>query len=477
MLVFWQGISTAIVIWIGNDIFNHCLLVIPGSLYLIYCQRFNLNPSLLKPNYWLLPFVIGTLIVYAVGIAGDVQLFMHVAAFVMFPLLIWMFIGNKLAYQIIFPLSFILFSIPFGEEFVPLLQEITADWSVALLHLTGIPIFRSGLYIEIPQGRFLVAEACSGISFFIASVVIGSLYAYLNIKSWQRKLVFVCISIAFPILANAIRVYGIILTGYLTDMEHAVGADHLIYGWIFFSLVIICLLAIGELIREKGKLHTDENTVLESSQIINSRSMYKAVIVTFLTFSVFYIWFYTIQSQLKLSPDPNLLSIDHSLLSTKNPPELKTDWSPNFKQPFSTYQGTLIINNERPDVFIAWYPSGSGELITSLNRLYHEKSWTLEKQHGVTLADKGKLTISTIINPQSRRLLAYWYVIDGKIVFDKRIAKLFETWNVLLGKHKGSGLIAISMPTKNENLTEDNALFQNTVLENLSPLSKSFIFN
>jgi exosortase A len=476
-IVFWQGISTAIEIWIGSDIFNHCLLVIPGSFYLIYCQRYKLDLSLYKPNYWLLPILIGTLIVYAVGIAGDVQLFMHLATFAYLPIVIWMFLGNKLAYRVTFPLFFIFFSIPFGEEFIPLLQEITADWSVILLQWSGIPIYRSGLYIEIPQGRFLVAEACSGISFFIASVVIGSLYAYLNIYSWKRKVFFVSISIVFPVVANAIRVYGIILTGYLTDMEHAVGADHLIYGWIFFSLVIICLLAIGEMVREKSKIVSEDTKTEVVVDHFNLSAMWRVGIIICALLCVFYIWINNIQNQLKLSPSPQSFIVNNSLLSKPINEDSRLDWSPKFKEPFSSYRGSLSNVGSTFDVYIAWYPKGGGELITSLNRLYHEKSWTLEQQESVQISSEDALTVSTIVNPEGKRLLAYWYVIDGEIYFDKRIAKLVETWNVLLGKHVGSGLIAISKSTDNVNLKDNRTLFKAQLSESLDPLSKVLKFN
>jgi exosortase A len=243
--VLWQGITTAVEIWIISDIFNHCLFVLPGALYLAYLKRTRLNVCDIKPNYLVLFLCIGSLTLYAIGLAGDVQLFMHVATFTFLPLSIWAFIGNRLAYQILFPLVFILFCIPVGEELIPTLQEVTADLSMVMLNWSGIPVYRSGLYIEIPQGQFLVAEACSGISFFVACVVIGSLYAYLNVQSAKRRIIFMSISIIFPIIANAIRVFGIIMTGYFSDMKHAVGTDHLIYGWVFFSLVIVCLLGLG----------------------------------------------------------------------------------------------------------------------------------------------------------------------------------------------------------------------------------------
>ena len=48
-----------------------------------------------------------------------------------------------------------------------------------------------------------------------------------------------------PIIANGFRAYGIILIGYWSDGKLAAGIDHLIYGWVFFSIVMIVLLMIG----------------------------------------------------------------------------------------------------------------------------------------------------------------------------------------------------------------------------------------
>ena len=248
----WQGIVTAIQIWYGNEIFNHGFFIVPGSIYLIYLKRKTLLAQPIKTTPLALIVIIPAVLLYVTGMAGHVQLFQHAATFALLPALVWLMLGTTAARTIIFPLVFMLFSVPVGEQLVPYLQEIAADGSVALLRLTDVPLFRSGLYIEIPQGRFLVAEACSGVSFFIASFVIGTLYAYLNLVSTKRRIAFVLISLIFPILANIVRVYGIILIAYWTDMEHAAGADHLIYGWFLFAFVIFCLLGIGELVREGG---------------------------------------------------------------------------------------------------------------------------------------------------------------------------------------------------------------------------------
>ena len=476
VLVFWQGLTTAVDIWIISDIFNHCLFVLPGVLYLVYIKRAELNVLDVKPNYLVLILCIGSLGLYAIGLAGDVQLFMHVATFTFLPLSIWAFIGNRVAYKILFPLVFILFCIPIGEELIPALQEVTADLSMVMLSWSGIPVYRSGLYIEIPQGQFLVAEACSGISFFIASIVIGSLYAYLNMQSAKRRIIFMGISILFPVIANAIRVFGIIMTGYLSDMEYAVGADHLIYGWVFFSLVIVCLLALGELIREKHFATENSQAETSPSEAGRVKNFYTSSVSIVAIMLMFLVWFISINNQLNIpGTDKNLsdlLQAEHDLSRTS----YLSSWEPEFDQPYQEFQFLRQLNNVAVDIYVVWYPKGHGELISSLNRLYPEKSWTLESKSVYALNDGQNMDLSIIVNPRSKRLLSYWYVIDGKVFTDNRKAKLYEIYKILMGNYVGSGLIAISQKTENVSIQQDKATFADLTQDNYQLLSQYFDF-
>ena len=61
----------------------------------------------------------------------------------------------------------------------------------------------------------------------------------------QKRLLFVAASIVMPVLANWLRAYGIVMLGHLTDNRLAAGADHLIYGWVFFGIIIMALFWIG----------------------------------------------------------------------------------------------------------------------------------------------------------------------------------------------------------------------------------------
>ena len=468
VLIFWQGLVTALDIWLISDTFNHCLFVLPASAYFIYQKREQLALSAIKPNYWVLILCIASSGLYAVGLSGGVQLFMHIATFTFLPFSVWFLLGNEQAKKILFPLFFILFCIPIGEELIPTLQEVTADLSVMMLQWVNVPIYRSGLYIEIPEGRFLVAEACSGISFFIASIVIGCLYAYMNMQSTVRRTAFVLISILFPIIANAIRVFGIILTGHLTNMEHAVGADHLIYGWVFFSFVIICLIALGELIREKSSELIPEAPF--SPVHVTSKSDYVKACgaITVLMIMVFG-WYQVIQGQLSSGTSPhklNKLLIPNSVVAT--------NWQPEFVDYFDKKQTSFDYKAKQIDLYAVWYPKGHGELVSYANRMYLEDSWTLESSYSTSAPNGEMLPVNQIVNSRDVRILAYWYMVDGKVLRNKNIAKLYEIYQIMLGQHAGSGLVMLSMKSEYSTLEQDKRLFGEMIVDKFSLINQLF---
>jgi EpsI family protein len=127
---------------------------------------------------------------------------------------------------------------------------------VWMVEMTGIPIYREGFNFTLPSGSWEVVQACSGVRYIIASVTIGTLYAYLTYRSWTRRVLFVIVSAIVPVFANSVRAYIIVMLGHMSGMTVAVGADHLIYGWVFFGLVIFVLFWLGAFFREDNLVQT-----------------------------------------------------------------------------------------------------------------------------------------------------------------------------------------------------------------------------
>ncbi len=178
----------------------------------------------------------------------------------MIPALTLSILGWRVARAMAFPLAFTLLAVPFGEIFIVPLVNFTADFTVYALQLIGIPVFREGSHFTIPSGSWSVVEACSGLRYLISSFTLGCLYAYLTYRSRMRQLVFIVLSIIVPIIANGLRAFMIVLIGHLSNMRLATGVDHLIYGWLFFGLVMLVLFWIGSRWREDGTPATDGTT-------------------------------------------------------------------------------------------------------------------------------------------------------------------------------------------------------------------------
>ena len=471
----FAGIASAIKIWSVSEIFQHCFLVLPGALYLIWQERSALQQLPIRPAWQALPFVCGQLALYVVGVAGDIQLFLHVATFSLLPTLIWLVIGNRAAYHLIFPLFFILFAIPVGEELVPWLQEVTADISVYLLHLTGVPLFRTGLYIEVPGGKFLVAEACSGISFFIASVVIGNLYAYMNLVSATRRVGFVLLSIVYPIIANAVRVYGIILTGYLSDMKHAVGADHLVYGWVFFAIVIVSLVLLGELFRRGDTISQAKQGVYEGPSNTSNASQNWVVILVLILISAAQWWQAQVQNRVEApwsyfnTPIIEAMNAGNDAQWMTALPS--TPWAPQFNHAATEQLSTHQYNDQIYQSYQVSYDGKHGELVSFQNKLYLQAHWTLAQRSKVALRDGNMIMADRVSSSRGEEQVVYYgYWFDGQWYSSKTQVKLMQTFAALLHRETVMRLLAIKLPVAHDALAQQlhQALIRNQFAEYLT---------
>ena len=248
--LFQQTVQDMVRVWTVSETFAHGFLIVPISLWLLWRQRHDLAGAVASPQPWVLVLTAGGGLVWLLAHTVDVNVVQQLALVGILITGIWALIGTALARQLMFPLGFLLLAVPMGEDLVPPMMELTADTTEALVRLSGIPVYREGMYLTLPTGHWSVVEACSGIRYLIASFTLGLVYAYLTYQSLWRRLAFVLAAILLPIVANSLRAYGIVMIGHFSGMELAVGVDHLIYGWVFFGVVMLLLFWVGSIWQE-----------------------------------------------------------------------------------------------------------------------------------------------------------------------------------------------------------------------------------
>ncbi|MBU8536714.1 exosortase A [Falsiroseomonas tokyonensis] len=244
-LLFRAEVEAAVATWDRSAAYGHCWLVLPIAAWLAWQRRARLVQLRPAPSLVLALPALGAALAWLVaerlGIMEGRQFALVGLAWV----LVLAVLGWRIALAMAAPLAYLIFLVPFGEFATPFLQDVTLRMILAGLRLLGIPFYADGLVIEIPAGTFLVAEACAGLRFLIATIAFGALYALVMFRSPGRRLLVLLLAVVVPILANGIRALGIVLLGHHLGSAEAAAADHLIYGWVFFSVVLLLLVLAG----------------------------------------------------------------------------------------------------------------------------------------------------------------------------------------------------------------------------------------
>lgn len=231
--------------WWNSSTYTHILVVPAIIAWLVWTRVSQL--ALLTPKPWwpgLVPFA-GAAFLWLLGDLAGFSLASQAGAVAMLAVSVVVLLGPKVTAGLAFPLAYMAFLVPFGDELVPALQMITAKLTIGLVELSGIPAQIDGVFIETPVGLFEVAEACSGVKFLIAMIAFGVLVASVCFRSWPRRFAFMALAVILPILANGVRAWGTIFVAQYVGAEKATGFDHLVYGWVFFALVIALTLALA----------------------------------------------------------------------------------------------------------------------------------------------------------------------------------------------------------------------------------------
>jgi exosortase A len=245
LILFRRDAADMAMIWWNSSTFNHCLLIVPIIGWLVH-QRAPLLQQLTPRTFGPALLYIGAAAAgWLLGDAAGVAVARQLGLIMMLQGSACALLGLNVTRGMAFPLFYMFFLLPIGEEAVPMLQTVTAKMSMILLGWTNIPAHIDGIFITTPTGYFKVAEACSGVQFLVAMLAYGALVANLCFKSWSRRAGFMALCIAVPILANGVRAFGTIYIAHYTNIEFAAGFDHVFYGWIFFAIVIALVMAIG----------------------------------------------------------------------------------------------------------------------------------------------------------------------------------------------------------------------------------------
>ena len=452
LAIYWQTAESIVAIWSRSETFAHGYLIVPISVALIWMRRKELARITPSPDYLGLVLLAGLGVAWLLAAAGQVRIVQQYAMVAMIPAAVISIAGRRVAGLIAFPLAFLLLGVPIGEALIPPLMDWTADFTVAALKLSGIPVFREGTFFTIPSGNWSVVEGCSGLRYLIASITVGALYAYLSYQKTWKRVLFVVLSVIVPIIANGLRAYMIVMIAHLSDMKLALGIDHLIYGWVFFGLVMLLLFWVGSFWRDDVETGAASDDGILSSQTMRASRGWIAgsAVAVIMLAGVWPLYAAHLDRSAEASVAPDLgippPAPGWSLEATP-----ATNWRPNYSGTGSSIFQTYRKGDRAVVLYIGFYPrqSRGAELVTSTNVMVVQKHpiWS-NVGESRRKEDFGKWPLNirqTQLRSFGQRLLIWdWFHISGFQLTNPYLAKLLFARNKLLGRGDDGAAIIIA---------------------------------
>ncbi len=468
---FWDTVTQLVNFWWYDPYYNYCLLILPIVGYVVYERREAFQKIVPQASFWGTLWILGAGAVWLMGDLADVNVVRQTGLILALQGSILAVFGLRVVAAFLFPFFYLLFLIPTGEFLIPTLQDITTDFVVAALHLLDIPVYVEGVFLTIPGGKFHVAEACAGLRFLIATIALGFLMANLAYKTLGRQIIVVLLSVAVPVIANGVRATGIVLIGYYSGMKHAVGTDHLVYGWLFFAIVLVIFISISMTFtnRALNDPYTDfDKPFWEKARFPVSWGRVGGV----LSLSVAALMvgpLYSAHIEDRLSQQSADRHLDHIVLPgwTDMPPP--TQWRPYFEgADREVFRKIVNGSGLELDLYIAYYAYQfrDKEMIRYGNGVAAPTMWNRTSGRRVTVQrgdNDYPFAEVTLHSRQGNRLVWYAYWVNDKITASAYEAKLQDALAKLFNGRLDSAIMAFSIPIEDGGLEKARQELQRAI--------------
>jgi len=166
--------------------------------------------------------------------------------------LVLIFWGLEALKRLWFPIAFLIFMVPLPEVSIANLNFRLKMWAstigVFLANLCGVMCERSGDWgnevILSGDKRLVIANVCNGLRTLISLLAFGALYAYVcKLRGLWRVGLFLA-SIVVAVIANSVRILGLLIVADIWDEKVATGWFHDSSGILIFVLAFLLMFAL-----------------------------------------------------------------------------------------------------------------------------------------------------------------------------------------------------------------------------------------
>lgn len=458
--------------WRSND-YSHGLFVPIISVALIWQRRRRLAEIGMAPSWWGSVVVLTGLLLYIVGNLTTLYVVLHVSLWLVIVGLVFSFIGTVAARELVFPLAYLLTSIPLPVFLYNALSSRLQLWSSALgvgfLQVVGVTAFREGNVIDLGPVQLQVAEACSGIRYLFPLTSLALLCAYFfRDRPWKR-VVLVLSALPISVFVNGLRI-GIV--GLLVEFygpQAAEGFLHLFEGWALFLVTLGLLLVemwglsrVHPLPGSRGL--SEQFRLYDGPRLVVRTSLPKGAASETRPFLPAYV------GSLALMVPIAFLS--WSMGERQEIPPARATFV-DFAMQIGEWQGSplpvepqFISALRFDDYLLADYASADGDPITLYMAYYRSQQkgqsahspqscipgggWEITSHRIVDLSVDGRQGLVAPVNrvliqkDRHKQLVVYWFKQRDRFLSSEYLVKFYLLWDALTRQRSDGALIRLS---------------------------------
>ncbi len=449
--IYFETSASLIRTWQSSDLYSHGFLILPAAGYMLWRRRRHLRALPVRPFIW---GVVGIGLAGAVWWIGETtatNTLRHLGLIGMLQATYVTIFGPAIARKSVYPLLFLFMALPFGSGLIEPLQLVTAQGAVILLQATGIPVHLDGTLLTIPAGQFLIAEACAGVRFLLSTFALAWLAGDILYTSPWRRLAFFGLAIVVPLAANTLRAYMILLIATLSGPGSAATFDHVTYGLVFLGFVLLLLLLAGFSFRDRNAVAAPPAQVPASPPKSARKSALGFGVVTLLSLSIAALPAVVVDSGNRvqaLVSKPNL-SIPKASAPWNSVLDETTDWRPSVPGVDAEILQAYVSDASRVTLYIGYFAEErqGAEAVNELTDWTGPSGWRKFAITEAVLPVDGvslKTPCLRLARGSERRLVCYWYWVDGEMTGNPYLAKLLRARAQVFGGPGSAAILAVS---------------------------------